>query len=204
MNTTRVILIGGTSHAGKSTLVQALQQTLGWDCTATDRLARHPGRPWKTPHKAVPPHVADHYRSLSADELLADVLCHYQGLWPSISDTIRRHATDPSVPCLIMEGSALWPSYVATLDVAEVRSVWLTASDSFLQQRIYANSQFGQAAEQEKILIQQFLERTLRYNHRMMMEVHRLGLVSVNVEEVSSLRRLTDHCLSLFFQPPHR
>ncbi len=46
INETRVILIGGSSHAGKSTLGQAIAAKLGWSYRSTDKLARHPGRPW--------------------------------------------------------------------------------------------------------------------------------------------------------------
>jgi 2-phosphoglycerate kinase len=46
INETRVILIGGSSHVGKSTLGQSLAAKLGWSYCSTDKLARHPGRPW--------------------------------------------------------------------------------------------------------------------------------------------------------------
>ena len=85
----RVILIGGPSHAGKSTLAQHLSESRGWKVIATDQLARHPGRPWKTPPETVPQPVAEHYLSLLADELLADVLQHYRSLWPTISRLIK-------------------------------------------------------------------------------------------------------------------
>ena len=182
MSAVRVILIGGASHTGKSTLAQVLQRTLGWDCIATDSLARHPGRPWKTMQKPVPPHVANHYLSLSVDELLADVLRHYRNLWPDVCAIIRSYTSD-SADGLILEGSALWPEPVATLDLEGIRAVWLTASDSFLQQRIHTTSQFDEATDQERALIEQFLRRTLLYNQCMMEEIHRLGLLSINVEE---------------------
>jgi hypothetical protein len=98
---TRVLLIGGTSHAGKSTLAQAIAERLGWQYRSTDKLARHPGRPWAPEGGAVPDHVADHYRSLSVDELLADVLCHYAGnVWPLARALIATHAQDATEPCL--------------------------------------------------------------------------------------------------------
>ena len=40
----RVILIGGSSHVGKSTLAQSLASKLGWRYISTDSLARHPGQ----------------------------------------------------------------------------------------------------------------------------------------------------------------
>ena len=75
---TRAILIGGSSHTGKSTLGQALAAKLGWSYLATDKLARHPGRPWVGINgQAIPAHVVEHYRDLSAEALLLDVLSHY-------------------------------------------------------------------------------------------------------------------------------
>ena len=92
----RVILIGGTSHTGKTALARALAARLGWRRLSTDSLARHPGRPWKTGGCVVPDHVAEHYLSLSVDELIEDVLAHYRSLWPAIRDLVSAHATDPS------------------------------------------------------------------------------------------------------------
>ena len=43
----RVVLIGGSSHVGKSTLSEALAARMGWERLSTDSLALHPGRPWK-------------------------------------------------------------------------------------------------------------------------------------------------------------
>ena len=69
----RVILIGGSSNVGKSTIAQSMALKLGWSYLSTDSLARHPGRPWRVGQRAVPEHVVDHYRSLSVDELFTDV-----------------------------------------------------------------------------------------------------------------------------------
>src|SRR5690606_41921201 len=70
----RVLLIGGTSHAGKSSAARAVGDRLGFECRTTDRLARHPGRPWRTPVWEVPPHVAEHYRALAVDARIASGL----------------------------------------------------------------------------------------------------------------------------------
>jgi hypothetical protein len=80
----RLLLIGGASHVGKSTLAQSLATYLAWDYCSTDKLARHPGRPWQVNIQDIPKHVADHYQFLSANELLDDVLLHY-----------RKNATSP-------------------------------------------------------------------------------------------------------------
>ena len=183
----KVIIIGGPSHAGKSTLAQHLSKSLGWPVIATDHLARHPGRPWKTPPERVPQHVAEHYLSLSVDELLADVLRHYQSLWPTVSDLVAHRKTN-----LIMEGSALWPEWVGPVLSDNVAALWLTASDDFLKQRIYQASEYDKTVGEPKEMIHRFAERTLSYNQQMMTVLHRLGLPSVNVERFS-LKELAEN-----------
>lgn len=197
MSTPRVILIGGTSNVGKSTLGQFLAAKLGWHYRPTDLLARHPGRPWRPEPEAVPPHVAEHYRTLSVDELIADVLAHYKRLWPTIEAIIAEHATDEAAGSLVLEGSALWPETVATLRLEGVAAVWLTASDDFVLSRILSGSEFAQAAPEGQLLIQKFVQRTQRYNDLMIKAVSRLGLASINVETTASLEELADACLEV-------
>jgi 2-phosphoglycerate kinase len=192
----RVILIGGTSNVGKSTLAQSLAATLGWQCVSTDTLARHPGRPWG--EVASRPHVAEHYLSLAPDELLADVLRHYANLWPNIERLITTHASDPAAPRLILEGSALWPESVATLHLDGVAAVWLTAGDRFLQQRIHTACNFDHVTPREQAMIEKFLARTQRYNERMMQSVRRLGLPWLDVEPTAPVEDLTQKVLTHF------
>lgn len=94
----RVILIGGSSHVGKSALARSLADTLGWRLISTDELARHPGRPWRSAPERVPDHVAEHYLTLPVDELIADVLHHYRvNVWPSVETLIRRYHSRSAV-----------------------------------------------------------------------------------------------------------
>ena len=198
----RVILIGGPSHAGKSILAQSLGLKLGWTHISTDSLARHPGRPWRKKLETVPENVAEHYLSLSGDELFADVLSHYKNMWPDIETIVTSHATDPSTQRLIIEGSALWPESMATLDFDKVAAIWLTASNDLLLTRIHDESQFEAASAKEKKMIQNFLDRTLIYKERMMDAVNRLGLASMEVEATSSLEDLSGELLELInFNP---
>lgn len=182
---TRAILIGGSSHSGKSTLAAALGAEPGWTDISTDSLARHPGRPWRVGEREVKPHVAAHYRDLSVDELITDVLCHYKTMWPDIETLITSHTLDKSKPRLVLEGSALWPEQVATLESTGVNALWLTASDDLFVARIKADSGFGHASSEERVLIEKFLARTLRYNNEMMQVVERLGLAVLSVDGLS-------------------
>lgn len=195
----RVLLIGGSSHVGKSTLAQALALHLGWSCRSTDKLARHPGRPWQAKPKTVPEHVADHYLSLSTEELIADVLWHYRdNVWPLIEDVVTSHATDVSAGKLVMEGSAILPELVVTLSFDNIAAVWLTASNELFERRIYNASQYETKSPREKKMIDKFVERTCLYNERTMDVVKQLGLVSMDVENASNVDELTGTCLSVF------
>ena len=193
----RVILIGGSSHVGKSTLADSLAARLGWTQISTDKLARHPGRPWRPEPQQVPDHVAEHYLSLSVRELIEDVLHHYKvNVWPQVEAIVTATATDPSKERIIVEGSALWPEFVATLDVANLAAVWLTASDAVFEQRICAASQYRTKSQRERRMVDKFLARSLLYNAQMMDAVREHGLVSMDVN-AASVDELTQRCLSL-------
>jgi 2-phosphoglycerate kinase len=178
MQDVRVVLIGGTSHTGKSTVARAAAQRLGFDFRSTDLLARHPGRPWRTPQWVPPPHVAEHYATLDVDELIRSVLGHYARLWPRIEELITDHATGRG-PGLVLEGSALWPARVARLTVPHARAVWLTADDTALRERMRASARYDELADQERYLVDKFLARTERYQELMAQAVDRHGLVRI-------------------------
>jgi 2-phosphoglycerate kinase len=193
-----VILIGGPSNVGKSTLAESLASKLGWHLTSTDSLARHPGRPWGR----VKPHVAEYYRSLSVDELVADVARHHHRVWPGIKALITSHATDSSTERLILEGSALRPEYVARLGLDETAAVWLTASDGLLRERIHQASGFDHATPGEQLLVDKFLGRTQRDNQQTMKAVRSLQLPWVDVEEASPTDDLADALLRYIAPSP--
>ena len=177
----RIVLIGGTSHAGKSTLARGIAARLGVEARSTDKMGRHPGRPWPTPAWDVPPHVVQHYLTLSDVELLESNLAHYRAMWPSIVALLAERADTG----LVLEGSGVWPESVATLAQDDVAAVWLTASDAFLTARIETESGYANADAQSRRLIERFIARTLLYNARMMDAVRRLSLPWVDVERAS-------------------
>lgn len=173
---TRALLIGGTSHSGKSTLAALLAAELGWTCVATDHLGRHPGRPWPAPSDDV----AVHYRSLSAADLADAQWRHYEHMWPDIEHLLARHLAEPAAAGLVFEGSGVLPSGVASLPRNEqVAALWLTGPRSMFAERIYRAGRYEQADEERKFVIDQFLGRTLRYDERMRAEVrgHALPLL---------------------------
>ncbi len=194
---TRVILIGGSSHSGKSALSESIAANLGWNRIPTDTLARHPGRPWRPEPEKVPDHVAEHYLSLSVEELIKDVLHHYRvNVWPKVEEIVASHINDPSRGELIIEGSALWPELVATLDFDNIVSLWLTASEAVFQQRIRDESLYHSKSLQERRMIDKFLERTLVYNAQMIEIANQRGFILVDVLQ-SNVEELTKRCLSI-------
>ena len=192
----RVILIGGTSHVGKSTVSEALAAALGWEHLSTDSLARHPGRPWKPASEKVPAHVAEHYLNLSVDELVEDVLRHYRvNVWPLVKAIVGSHINDASKIGLVLEGSALWPDFMVGLDYDKVAALWLTASDEVIAKRVRDGSLYGSKSLREREMIDKFLQRTLAYNVRMVDAVRRNGFVLMDVQQ-SSVMELTKRCMT--------
>jgi len=95
---------------GKTSLAESMAKRLERTHLSTDSLARHPGRPWPNAVRSfVPEDVADHYLSLTVEELIMDVMRHYRGMWPGIKTPITENAADLVTDRLILEGSALWP-----------------------------------------------------------------------------------------------
>lgn len=191
----RVVLIGGTSNTGKSTLARAVADRLGFEHRSTDLLARHPGRPWRTPERPVPPHVAEHYASLSTQELIASVLGHYERLWPRIEELVRAHAAGDG-PGLVLEGSALWPARVASLDVPRTAAVWLTASPAVLRSRIRTAGRYTCATADERQLMDAFLARTERFQELMTDVVRALGLPCLDAGDGRGVEELADAVLA--------
>jgi hypothetical protein len=155
--TERVLLIGGPSHAGKSTLAGAVADYLGWSLQSTDNLGRHPGRPWGV----VRPRVADHYLGLTDDLLVSAYVAHYRRMWPLLRRLINHHRRDPAAEPLVLEGSGLRPEHVAELPAGGVTAIWLTAPDGLITQRVLDAAGYAGASRLQRVLVDRFLMRTL-------------------------------------------
>jgi 2-phosphoglycerate kinase len=194
----RVILIGGTSHAGKSSLARELAARLAYEPLSTDKLARHPGRPWPPGEASVPPDVAQHYGALAPEALIGSVLRHYGTMWPMIRALVEARAADSAAPGLVLEGSALWPERAAQLlGGGSVAGLWLVADEALIEARIRRESRFEAADRAGRALIEAFLERTRRYQHRMLEVVVRLGLPRLDVRAGEPIGALADRALDL-------
>ena len=191
----RVALIGGTSHVGKSTTAQALAARLRWACASTDRMGRHPGRPWSTATFTLPDHVVEHYRSLTPEALTEAQLAHYRNLWPLVRERIEAHAAEGAEP-LVLEGSGVSPGPVAALGVGGVRAVWLTAAPALIEARVRRESGYGAAAPDAQSIIDKFIRRSRLFDAAVIGEARRLGLPRVVVTEAMSEVEVLDACLA--------
>ncbi|WP_369165057.1 AAA family ATPase [Streptomyces sp. AFD10] len=200
MRDVRVVLIGGTSNTGKSTVAGRLAERLGFEHRSTDGLARHPGRPWRTPEHEVPPHVAEHYATSTPDELLASVLAHYERLWPRIEELITDRAR-PGAAGLVLEGSALLPERVARLTVPRTAAVWLTADDAVLRDRVRTAGRYARASEKERLLMDRFLARTHRFQTRTVEAAESLGLARLAVGGGRTVEELADAVMATAARP---
>lgn len=188
--------MGGSSHVGKSTLAQYLAAKLNWNYRSTDKLARHPGKPWiQANKKIIPEHVVEHYKNLSTEALFLDVISYYEkNILPQVENIVG------SEEYIILEGSALYPGLVKNLvNEKGVKAMWLTASEQLFRNRIYQESNFDNVGEDEKCLIEKFLQRTLLYNQRMIEKVENLGFIYIDVESTSTLDELSNKSMELIF-----
>jgi len=165
MERIKLILIGGTSHVGKSTLGRRLAEERAWDCLSTDQLARHPGRPWKVGEGRVPDDVVQHYTELSVPELAESVLLHYRNnVWPVVDAIIHSRLNNPFDIGLVLEGSAILPDMCSMAEYARVGAMWLTAPDHLIAGRIKQSSRYETSTAAERRLVDAFLERSIAFN----------------------------------------
>jgi len=162
MQDIKLLLIGGTSHVGKSTLARRLADEFGWNHLSTDQLARHPGRPWKLDDRPVPEDVVEHYAQLSLAELVDSVLQHYRGnVWPIIDAIVGSRLRNRFDFGLVFEGSAMLPDMIHAAAYRGVGAVWLTAPENVISERVSRTSDYDRRSAAERHLIDAFRERTL-------------------------------------------
>lgn len=186
------LLIAGTSHVGKTTFAAKLANTLGWHLDSTDRLARHPGRPWPAP----PPAVMEFYTSLSSETIHWFLKVHHENMRPLLQRRIEdMHRTHRG---FILEGSALRPEYIADLAPASAVSIFLHAEAGFLRERICREADYDHADAHTRTAIDRFIERSLRDNVELEAAARRHGMKRVNVADRNALDGLYEELLQRF------
>ncbi len=188
----KIVLIGGASHVGKSTLCDALGSRPGWSKQSTDKLGRHPGRPWRPSGEKVRPHVVEHYLSLTTEELVDDVLCHQRRMWPTIERIVAHRLADEHAPRLAFQGSAMLPENTGQLFHDRVKPLCLAAKSEFLTQRIRTNSGYDTATIETRRLVDKFCERNHVLNELYIDMAKRTGVQVVDVGGGASIKELVE------------
>lgn len=186
----RIVLIGGTSHAGKSTLAKTVSTQLGWRFLSTDSLAKHPGRPWQDAPDVPPPHVIKHYRDLELEALMQSVLHHYDSMWDAHVLPLIENESG-----LVLEGSALLPERIAPVLSSDVQAIWLVASDDLIERRIKLEGEYASRDADGRFLIDKFVKRALAFNRFIAGEVNRLNLRKINIDQDSESAALSARLL---------
>lgn len=190
------ILIGGTSHVGKSTLAERLAARLGWAGMSTDRLGRHPGRPWL----AIPPEVAEFYERLTPETIHWFLKVHHENMWRQVGPMIE--AERDAGRRFVLEGAALRPEYVAPLVSDELFGVLLTAPDDFLVARMRSAADHDSRPPAERRLIDAFIDRSLRENATLAASARDVGLRTVDAADQRAVDGLFDELVDRAAAPP--
>jgi gluconate kinase len=187
---TRGLVIGGSSHCGKSTLAHRLGEALDWRVKSTDALGRHPGRPWPS----IPAPVEEFYETLSDDTIYWFLRVHHTNFWPLLARTIAEEKAAGGG--FVLEGSALRPENLATLNDAELQAVCLYADAEFLAERMRRSSGYEQQDARQKHLIDKFITRSLRDSLELHEAAKAHGWLLVDVADAAGLERATEQLLA--------
>ncbi|QRY68479.1 hypothetical protein JVX98_09440 [Ensifer sp. PDNC004] len=178
------ILIGGTSHVGKSTLAGTLARSLSRELISTDALGRHPGRPWPS----LRPEVAEYYASLTDETIHWFLKVHHENMWPRIRQIIDSHQ-ERGQP-FVLEGAALRPEYVAALEPGSIIALFLHADDDFLRRRMMDEARRDEAYDEKAAIIEKFIERSLRENREMLEAAQTANIRCIDVAVPGALDAL--------------
>ena len=185
------LLIAGTTHTGKSTLAASIGEALGWRILSTDKLARHPGRPWPT----VLPPVAEYYARLSPETIYQFLLHHHQNMWPNIRRLIQDHR-DNEIP-FVLEGSALRPDYIASQAASETVIVCLHADHDFLRNRMREQSGYEELENDHQAIVDKFIDRSLRDNDENLSAARHHRLTCIDVRDQEAVDRFRTRVIGL-------
>jgi 2-phosphoglycerate kinase len=178
------VLIAGSSHTGKTTLAQKVCQALGQSPISADKLARHPGRPWPE----IPQPVAEYYGRLSAETIYWFLRVHHENVRSGILQIIDD--TRNSRTSMVFEGSALRPEYVATRVSAQTVGICLYSDEIFLRDRMRSASQYFSRDQDQRMIIDKFIDRSLHDNFEIHSSAKACGLICVDARDADAVEQL--------------
>ncbi len=178
------LLIFGSSHVGKSTLAQRVGATLRWPVYSTDKMGRHPGRPW--PDVKAP--VKEFYERLSPETIYWFLRTHHENMWPLLSTRIESFLAEDQD--FILEGAALRPENLSLLAPKDILIVGLSAQAEVLRERMQDASGYADLPEERRRIIDAFIARSLRDASTLTAKARELGMRVIDVTEQATFDTL--------------
>ena len=91
-----------------------------------------------------------------------------------------------------MEGSALRPEYIASLDRKSFATIFLFANGGFLSDRMKGAARYDDADDVTRAIIDKFIERSIRDNSEMRASAMHLGIQMVDVADPEATELVFD------------
>jgi 2-phosphoglycerate kinase len=194
----RVILIGGAPLSGKTAAARLIGRQCGMPVISTDHLGEA-ARAVTTPSSNADLHACtlidyrDYYASRLPEQLFDDALRAHRALWPAIEAVIRRHLAwaGPAV----IEGWALLPHLVVTIDSPRLCAVWIEAPEATMRLRLEAETGFVRGAADPSLLVERFVSRSTLMNRWLSAQASACGLPYVVLSGSESPHDVSSRCL---------
>ncbi|MDH5738670.1 MAG: hypothetical protein OEZ23_10200, partial [Gammaproteobacteria bacterium] len=146
----------------------------------------------------VPSAVKEYYLSKSPAALVEEVVEHYlSNVWPIANAIIQSRINNRYDRGLVMEGSALLPEQVVSVNHGQCQAIWLTAPPELITERILERSGWHKASNKNQQIISSFLDRSLIFNQQVIDDANRLSQKVMDVSEYQGMDELIDRVAAL-------
>jgi hypothetical protein len=134
--------------------------------------------------------VAEFYERLTPETIHWFLKVHHENMWRQIRPMIdvERGAGRR----FVLEGAALRPEYIAPLLSDEMAGVLLHADDDFLLARMRAEAGYDGRTPAERLIIDAFIDRSLRENAALATAARDLGVKMVDAADEQAMVGLFD------------
>lgn len=166
MSRLRHILLIGSSHLGKTTIAAALAEARGCTALSTDKLGRHPGRPWE----GAPEPVLSFFGALDAATIHWFLTVHHANLRPVIAARLAEARP------MVLEGAALRPEFLNGWGIAPTQALCLTAAPEVLSARMRAAAEATMPSDAVVAATEAFITRSLTESQALTQAAHRAGV----------------------------